>query len=109
VRACDLEGWRWRVCRGGASALREWLDTEGVAKHEKHNESLACALHGPKNTSQMDNLPTDCLDPQTRSFVQPDPAIDTRLRFDEFVPGRVNRASSVLRDPEVKPRMSLWH
>jgi 1-phosphofructokinase family hexose kinase len=57
-------------------------------------------LHGPKNTSQMDNLPVDSLASTNAFFcVSLNAAIDTRLRFDEFVPGRVNRVSSVQRAP----------
>jgi len=48
----------------------------------------------------MDNLPA-ASDGLTNAFfcVSLNPAIDTRLRFDEFVPGRVNRASAVERTP----------
>src|SRR5258705_6715620 len=48
----------------------------------------------------MDNLPTDSLGSTNAFFcVSLNPAIDTRLTFDKFVPGRVNRASSVQREP----------
>jgi len=48
----------------------------------------------------MDNLPADSLGSANAFFcVSLNPAIDTRLRFDEFVPGRANRASSVQREP----------
>src|SRR3979490_198662 len=48
----------------------------------------------------MDNLPADSRGSPNAFFcVSLNPAIDTRLRFDEFVPGRVNRASSVQRAP----------
>jgi 1-phosphofructokinase family hexose kinase len=48
----------------------------------------------------MDKLPADSLGPPNAFFcVSLNPAIDTRLRFDEFVRGRVNRASSVQREP----------
>src|SRR5260221_3231463 len=47
----------------------------------------------------MDNLPADSLGSKNAFFcVSLNPAIDTRIRFDEFVPGRVNRASSVQRE-----------
>jgi 1-phosphofructokinase family hexose kinase len=48
----------------------------------------------------MDNLPADSRGSTNAFFcVSLNPAIDTRLRFDEFVAGRVNRALSVQRAP----------
>ncbi len=48
----------------------------------------------------MDNLPADSRGSANAFFcVSLNPAIDTRIRFDEFVPGRVNRALSVERAP----------
>lgn len=48
----------------------------------------------------MDNPPADS-NRLTKAFfcVSLNPAIDTRLGFDQFVPGRVNRASTVQRAP----------
>jgi 1-phosphofructokinase family hexose kinase len=57
-------------------------------------------VHGPKNTPRMDNLPADSHRLTDDFFcVSLNPAIDTRLRFDQFVPGRVNRAWAVERTP----------
>jgi len=57
-------------------------------------------LHGPKNTPRMDNLPAHSHRPANAFFcVSLNPAIDTRLRFGQFVPGRVNRATAVQRAP----------
>lgn len=57
-------------------------------------------LHGPKNTLPMDNVPADSRGSTNAFFcVSLNPAIDTRLRFDQFVQGRVNRALAVQRAP----------
>ncbi len=57
-------------------------------------------VHGPKNIPRMDNLPAESHSSTNAFFcVSLNPAIDTRLRFDQFVPGRVNRASAVQRAP----------
>jgi 1-phosphofructokinase family hexose kinase len=57
-------------------------------------------LPGPKNTPRMDNQASDSQHSSNTFFcVSLNPAVDTRLTLDQFIPGRVNRVSAVQRAP----------